>query len=51
MIFTDFQMPILDGISATYQMREVMTEDFKIEREDQPKIIGITGHVQDKFTK
>ena len=49
-IFTDFSMPILDGISATYQIRDFLTDKMEIQRKDQPVIIGVTGHVQDKFT-
>ena len=33
LIFTDFSMPVMDGIEATTKIR------------------GVTGHVQDSFTK
>ena len=45
MIFTDFSMPVLDGIQSTYQIREFLTEEMEIKREDQPVILGVTGHV------
>ena len=48
MIFTDFSMPDMDGIQATYEIRKYL----KAKRVDvQPTIIGVTGHVHADFTK
>ena len=44
-IFTDFNMPVMDGIQATKKMRAYLTEKGK----EQPGIIGVTGHVLDAF--
>jgi len=44
-IFTDFKMPIMDGIDATQHIRRILTDDYHLTREDQPQIIGVTGHV------
>ena len=49
MIFTDFSMPILNGIDSTRQIREYLERVQKIKRDEQPIIVGITGHVQDSF--
>lgn len=49
MIFTDFQMPIMDGTTATKKIRQVLLDKFDIKIEDQPVIIGVTGHVDDRF--
>ena len=43
-IFTDFNMPEMDGIEATIKMRKFLA-DLGIPRKKQPVIIGITGHV------
>lgn len=41
-------MPIKDGIQASREIRKFL-DSKKVKREDQPQIVGITGHVQDKF--
>ena len=41
-IFTDFSMPIMDGIEATKKIRSYLGQE-------RPTIIGVTGHVQDSF--
>ena len=45
-IFTDFSMPIMDGIDATKEIRSIEKD-----QKDAKKItiVGITGHVQSKF--
>ena len=48
-IFTDFSMPVLNGIDATSKIRNYLTNQLKIDRDSQPIIIGITGHVQSSF--
>lgn len=45
-ILTDFSMPEMDGIDSTKAIRKHLTQVLKIPRREQPKIIGITGHVQ-----
>ena len=49
LIFTDFNMPVMNGITATVKIRKYLKNDLKINREDQPRIIGVTGHVMDSF--
>ena len=49
LILTDFKMPITDGIEATKQIRALLSNTYKISLEDQPKILGITGHVLDTY--
>lgn len=45
-ILTDFNMPVMNGIEATTKMRNY----FAMRNiTDQPKIIGITGHVLESF--
>ena len=43
-IMTDFNMPKLSGIESTQKIRDHLTEKLKIERQNQPKIFGITAH-------
>jgi len=43
-------MPVMDGIQATRKIRNYLRDDLNLEREKQPKIIGVTGHVLEKFT-
>ena len=47
-IFTDFNMPLLDGIEATEKIREFLHEKGVV-REMQPIVVGITGHVLDQY--
>ena len=49
LILTDFSMPVLDGIQATQKIRSFF-ESLDIKREDQPRICGVTGHVQTSFS-
>ena len=49
-IFTDFSMPVLNGIDATIQIKKYFKEK-KVSRSKQPIIIGLTGHVQQSFQK
>ena len=48
-IFTDFSMPIMDGISATKIIRRLLKDNYNLAIEAQPKIFGVTGHVLDNF--
>jgi CheY-like chemotaxis protein len=43
-IFTDFSMPIMDGVESTSKIRQ-MLDDY----EGQPVIIGVTGHASVKY--
>lgn len=47
MIFTDFNMPGMSGIEATFKIREYLDE--RQHRKDQPKIIGVTGNASVDF--
>ena len=47
-IFTDFSMPVMDGIEATYQIRKFLLET---NVQNQPSIIGVTGHVHTDVTR
>jgi CheY-like chemotaxis protein len=48
LIFTDFNMPGMNGIEATYKMREYL--DSRDDREIQPIIIGVTGNASGEFS-
>ena len=48
-IFTDFSMPLLDGIQLTRKVRKFLTFKMQLPQEQQPIIIGVTGHVDDHF--
>ena len=50
MIFTDFNMPGMSGIEATLKIREHLDQR-GLSREDQPKIIGVTGNASTDFNK
>ena len=50
-IFTDFSMPIMDGIEATKHIRAYLNNQLKLNKENQPLIVGITGHVQESFKR
>ena len=45
-IFTDFSMPVMDGIEATKKMRAYLTSKGIV---DQPAIVGVTGHTLKDF--
>ena len=49
LILTDFNMPGLNGIEATKLIRNFLTNEMKLERKDQPVIIGVTGHAHEDF--
>lgn len=49
LILTDFSMPIVDGIEATRQIRSYLTHDARVARSEQPRIIGVTGHLGNEF--
>ena len=49
LILTDFNMPGMNGIKATYQIRQYLKKNYNIVRENQPVIIGITGHAHDNY--
>ena len=43
-IFTDFSMPVMDGIEATAKIRAYLKP-----KNEKPIIIGVTGHAQESF--
>ena len=44
-IFTDFSMPVMDGIEASIKIKKFLQEgSYQI-----PTIIGITGHILEKY--
>ena len=43
LILMDFSMPRMDGVEATEKIRALL------EGQEQPKIMGLTGHVGDTF--
>ena len=47
-IFTDFSMPVMDGIEATTRMRAYL-KNKGVTVEEQPTIIGVTGHTLEEF--
>ena len=49
LIFTDFNMPIMDGVMATKKIREIIGEDVKTEKDSQLHIIGVSGYVQEEY--
>ena len=46
LIITDFNMPEMDGIEATRLIRNFLSSQ-KVAIENQPIIIGATGHVEE----
>jgi CheY-like chemotaxis protein len=44
LILTDFNMPVMDGIKATYKIREFLSTS-GLGEDEHPMIVGITGHV------
>ena len=50
-ILTDFSMPIMDGIEATKNMRAHMSNQLHLDEQNQPVIVGCTGHVHDSLKK
>ena len=45
LILTDFNMPVMDGIKATYKIREFLRDEKTLSDDEHPMIVGITGHV------
>lgn len=48
-IFTDFNMPVMNGIESVSLMRKFLETDIKIARIRQPVIIGVTGHMLKEY--
>ena len=43
-------MPVMDGYEATMQIRQLYAKS-NIKRECQPKIVAVTGHVEQEFVQ
>ena len=39
----------MDGIEATKKLKQIFNSSKNYNMEDQPHIIGVTGHVQEKY--
>ena len=48
-IFTDFNMPVMNGIESVGLMRKYLEKDRNIKRSLQPIIIGVTGHMLKEY--
>ena len=48
LILMDCNMPFMDGYEATSRIRK-MFQSVNIPRDEQPKIVAITGHVENEY--
>ena len=42
-------MPEMDGIQLTKHLRQLYEREFDLDKLCQPKIVGVSGHVQSYF--
>ena len=49
-IFTDFNMPVMDGLESITNIRRFLKKDMHLDRSKQPWIIGVTGNANNDFS-
>ena len=50
LIITDFNMPVMDRIESTRLIRQFLKEEIKLNENQFPIIIGLTGHVEERYS-
>ena len=48
-IFSDISMPVMNGYESTQAIRDFLQTEVGIRREQQPFIVGVTGHVEERY--
>ena len=44
-------MPVMNGMEATKKIRQYLKDEYRLRREEQPAIIGVTGHVLEEYQR
>ena len=44
-------MPLMNGIDSTKAIRRHLSQEYSLERSNQPKIIGVTGYDDKSYQK
>ena len=44
-------MPVMNGMEATKKIRQFLKDEYGLSREEQPAIIGVTGHVLEEYQR